>query len=221
MERKITIKGTGSVAVKPDYVIISLTVEEKDRKYTNAVGAAEKKIRKLGAALAEVGFEEEALKTADFRVRTNYSFVNDRKHTMQRQFEGYTCTHRLQIAFDYDMALLGKALSVVSGSLANPQLDITFTVKDKEAVTDQLLADAAKNARRKAELLCTAAGGSLGSLVTVEYDWSEIDVYTKTGFNIGDTCMMPLAFESAVPTADIRPNDINVSDTATFVWEIL
>lgn len=219
MERRITIKGVGRATIKPDYVVLSLSVEVKETKYANAVEKAAEKIAKLNSALEKAGFEAESAKTANYNVKENYNMVRDRKNQVQRQFDGYICTHRLKIEFDYDMELLGKALSTITSSLSEPQLDISFTIKDKDAVNDELLSNAAKNARRKAEILCAAAGATLGKLITVDYNWSDINILSKADLRMEDTCAMALP-TAALPPIDIMPKDINVSDTATFIWEI-
>lgn len=219
MERKITIKGVGRTKIKPDYVILTLTVEAKEKKYANAVECAAKKIEKLNVALEEAGFEKGSAKTSSYNVYANYNYVQDRKNQMQHQFDRYICTHRLKIEFDYDVTLLGKGISTISASLSNPQLDISFTVKDKDSVNEELLNNAAKNARKKAEVLCSASGAKLGRLITIDYNWSDINIYSKADLRMQDTCV--LAMPTAVlPPIELQPNDINVSDTATFIWEI-
>ena len=51
------------------------------------------------------------------------------------------------------------------------------------------------------------------------YNWSDINIFSKADLRMEDTCA--LAMPTAVlPPIDIQPNDINVSDTATFIWEI-
>lgn len=219
MERTITIKGVGRATIKPDYVILSLTVEAKEKKYAIAVESAAKKINKLNEVLEQAGFETGCAKTINYNVRANYNFVKDRKNQTQRQLDGYVCVHRLKIELDYNTELLGKGLSTIASSLANPQLDISFTVKDKDAVNEELLSNAAKNARKKAEVLCAASGATLGKLITIDYNWSDISFFSKADLNLQDTCAfaMPTA---VLPPIDIQPNDINVSDTATFIWEI-
>lgn len=219
MERTITIKGVGRATIKPDFVILTLIVEAKEKKYACAVESAAKKIEKLNKSLEETGFEKESAKTLSYNVRANYSFAKDRKGQMQRQFDGYICTHRLKIEFDFDAEFLGNALSTISTSLANPQLDVAFTVKDKDAVNEELLSSAAINAKKKAEVLCNSSGASLGKLVTIDYNWSDINIFSKVDLKMDDTC--ELAMPTAIlPPVDIHPNDINVSDSATFVWEI-
>lgn len=76
---------------------------------------------------------------------------------------------------------------------------------------------AAKNARKKAETLCAAIGAKLGSLVRIDYNWGEINIYSHTKYNGG--------FFGSAPTGvysepEIDPEDIKLNDNATFVWEI-
>ena len=49
------------------------------------------------------------------------------------------------------------------------------------------------------------------------YNWGELDVYSRTRFDCCEEAMAPMMAAKAI---DIDPDDIDVSDTATFVWEI-
>lgn len=220
MERTITIKGVGKATIKPDYVIISLAVEAKEKKYANAVESAAKKINKLNSALQESAPEAGNVMTVSYNVRADYNFVRDWKNQEQRQLDGYVCVHRLKIEFDYDTTLLGTVLSAISGCLANPQLDISFTVKDKDAVNQELLNNVVKSAQKKAETLCCSSGVSLGKLLKIDYNWNDINIFSKADLQLKDISSLALP-NAPLPTIDIHPNDINVTDTATFVWEIM
>lgn len=220
MKRTITIKGVGRAAIKPDLVILSVTVEAKEKKYASAVENAAKKIKRLNGALQQSGLEADSAKTVSYDVHENYNFVRDRKNQMQRQLDGYNCVHRLKIEFDYNAELLGKVLATISMSLADPQLDVSFSVKDKEAVDAELLGNAAKDARRKAEILCTASGAELGKLLKINYDWKDINICERADLRMGDTCAFAMS-AADVPPIPIQPKDINVSDSAVFIWEII
>lgn len=70
----------------------------------------------------------------------------------------------------------------------------------------------------KAEILTKASGVTLGELVSIDYNWGELHLYSPTRYEMEDDCLMKI---SAAPTAmDIEPDDIDVSDSVTFVWEI-
>ena len=151
MMKTITVKGVGNISAKPDYITISMTVESMDRDYEKAMDGAARRIESLKAAAVSVGYEKEALKTTSFNVETRYENVKDRQGNYKREFAGYACVYRLKLAFDFDSKQLAKVISAISGSEANPELSIAFTVKNPAKVSEELLISAAQNARAKAE----------------------------------------------------------------------
>lgn len=214
--RTITVKGIGAVSVKPDLIVLRLSMETAEYEYDAAMKAAAEKIDFLNKALEEAGFEKKSAKTADFRVRADYDRLNDGKGNYTSVFMGYKCRHELKIEFDFDTKRLAKALSEISECIAKPEISIDFTVKDSSAVSGELLKAAAKNAREKAEILCAASGAKLGELLSIDYNWGELHLYSATDYDVEDKCMML----SAADDMDIEPEEIKARDTATFAWEI-
>lgn len=220
MERTITIKGVGKMKVNPDLVILNIIVDSKEKKYSDAVEKAAQKIEKLDNALVLVGIKKDEVKTSNYTVRTNYVFINDKKNQSKRQFDGYTCEHKLKVSFDYDMKTLANVLESISNCFSEPQFDIVFTVKDKDAVNEELLSIAAKNAKKKAEILCEASGAKLGKLATINYNWSDINIFSRPPIRFDDTAELSIPKLNATTSINIQPDSIDVSDSATFVWEI-
>lgn len=218
MARTITVKGVGKVSARPDYVSISMTLEAQDMKYDNAMALAAEQIDQLNDALKTVGFEKDAVKTTNFHVHTNYVSERDTLGNYKNVFNGYAVTHDLKLNFDLDMARLSAALGAISTCQAHPQVNITFTVKDVTAVKNELLYAATANARKKAEILCQASGVTLGVLSTIDYNWSELNVHSNTRFNVASDC---LAAPMMAKGVTLQPEDISLSDSATFVWEIV
>lgn len=216
MMKTITVKGVGSVSAKPDYVVLSLFLKAADKNYETAMEMAAKKINELNRALTEIGFENDSVKTADFDVRTVYGSRKDHNGNYHRFFDGYEVNHRLKVSFDFDSKLLSMALSTIASCVAMPELSISFTVKDTSAANEYLLKSAAENARKKAEILCAASNADLGELLSIDYNWGELDIYSPTRYELDEKCM------SMAPThsIDIEPDDIRLSDTVTFVWNI-
>ena len=205
--RTITVKGIGAVSVKPDLIVLRLSMETAEYEYDAAMKAAAEKIDFLNKALEAAGFEKKSAKTADFRVRADYDRLNDGKGNYTSVFMGYKCRHELKIEFDFDTKRLAKALSEIS---------IDFTVKDSSAVSGELLKAAVKNAREKAEILCAASGAKLGELLSIDYNWGELHLYSATDYDVEGKCMTL----GAADDMDIEPEEIKARDTATFAWEI-
>lgn len=214
--RTITVKGIGAVSVKPDLIVLRLSMETAEYEYDAAIKAAAEKIDFLNKALEAAGFEKKSAKTADFRVRADYDRLNDGKGNYTSVFMGYKCRHELKIEFDFDTKRLAKALSEISKCIAKPEISIDFTVKDSSAVSGELLKAAVKNAREKAEILCAASGAKLGELLSIDYNWGELHLYSATDYDVEGKCMML----GAADDMDIEPEEIKARDTATFEWEI-
>ncbi len=217
MERTITVRGTGKASVKPDLIRVSLTLRMKDKVYAEAMTRSSKQQEALRAALGTAGFEREALKTGSFNVYPEYESVRDQKGMFRQEFTGYVCEHQMYLEFDFDTELLSRALTAIAFCVADPELNVSFTVKDREALSDALLASAAKNARARAELLAGASGVKLGQLLTIDYNWSEVSFYSPTNYRAK---MSVAACVDESVDMDIDPQNIDLSDSATFVWEI-
>lgn len=216
--KTITIKGVGKASVKPDLIVVTMRLETEDKEYDKAMKLAGDKIEILNRSLENIGFEKKSVKTTNFNVRTNYENVKTLGGSYKNVLKGYICTHNLKIKFDFDTNLLSKVLLAVSQCLAKPEFFISFTVKDKTAVSQQLLKSVAENAKQKAEVLCDASGVKLGELVNIDYNWGEINVYSNTNYRVDGAVMLKASASPA--NIEIEPEDINVNDTATFVWEI-
>ncbi len=217
MARIITVKGIGKASAKPDYVEISMSLHTCDRNYDRAMDLAGQHIQHLTETICAIGFAKSDLKTANFNVRTDYQNVKDRNGNYNRVFNGYVVDHGLKLEFDFEMQRLSQALSAIAGCLSNPDLSIRFTAKDATGMNEEMLRSAAVNARRKAEILCEASGVKLGQLLNVDYNWGELEIYSKTQYRVAEECM---PYAAASRGIDIEPDDIDVSDTVTFVWEI-
>lgn len=218
MSKTITVKGVGKVSASPDLVVLSMVLESQDLIYEKAMDNAAKHIEQLNASLETVGFEKKSVKTTNFNVRTDYEYKRTKNGDNERVFNGYVVKHNLKLEFDFDSKLLAKTLSVVGSCLAHPQLTISFTVKDPTAIKEEMLRLAVENAKKKAEILCDAAGKQLGELLSIDYNWGELNIYSDTRYDMEDSCLAaPMAKCAEI---DIEPDDIDVSDTVAFVWEI-
>ena len=217
MSRTIAVKGVGSLRVKPDYVVIGLELEAKHEVYERAVSLSSEQIEELTQALMKAGFAKDELKTTSFHIRADYRSEQNDKGNYVQVFDGYVCHSGMKLAFDLDMKLLGETLSAIGSLSVQPELNVSFTVKEPEAVNSRLLKAAADNARGKAEILCAASGVTLGQLQRIEYNWSEPAAYSRTAVS-ADRMAMPMMKNAF--RAEMTPEEIELSDSAAFIWEL-
>ena len=163
--------------------------------------------------------EKVSYKTVYSNVNTQYETVRDSHNNFQNVFAGYSFFYRLKLTFDFSSQRLAAVLSAIAGSGANPELNIAFTVKNPAKVHEELLASAAINAREKAEILCRAAGAELGPLLTIDYSWDELSIISPTRYDLEER-VMPMTAAGKCAAPEIQPEDINLHDTAAFVWEL-
>ena len=216
-KRTIHIKGTGRAAQVPDQVVLSLTLTAQNREYSAAVKIGSQQVEMLREAIVEAGFKADDLKTINFDVRAIYENEEYRDGSSKRYreiFVGFECRHDLKLTFDFDNDKLNAAVDTIAASLSQPKISIAFTVKDADAFSDKILKSAARDAKRKAKILCAALGVNLGKLLEVDYSWNELTVRREN--IICDALPAP----SEKSSFDFRPDEIKASDTVDFLWEI-
>lgn len=169
--RTITVKGTGNVSARPDYIILSLNIETLSKTYDRAMSEAAERIERLQGAAVCVGYRKEDLKTTSFDVQTRYENVKDRQGNYKQEFAGYACSYRLKLAFDFDSKQLAKVISAIADCGAQPELSIAFTVKT------------GKSQRRAADQCdgeCQSEGGD--SLQSIrQYAWAATQYRLQLG----------------------------------------
>jgi len=218
-KREIVVKGIGKVSASPDLLVLDLNLEVVEHEYDKAMLIATEHLDTLCAAVVSAGHDKKALKTTQFNVNTKYDSYRDKSNNWKQKFIGYCCTHGLRLEFDLDMKKLGVTLGAIADCPAKPKFSIKFSVKDPTAMSEQLLRNAIENAKQKAEVLTTAAGVKLGEIKRIDYNWSEHHLYSQTDFCVAESSVDYSASPRAL-AMDIEPEDIDVSDTVTVIWEM-
>lgn len=216
-KRTIYIKGTGQVKQAPDQVVLSLTLTAQNQEYSAAIKIGSQQVEMLREAIVEAGFKADDLKTVDFDVQAIYEneeYKDGNSKRYQKIFVGFECRHDLKLTFDFNNDKLNAAVDTIAACLAQPKISIAFTIKDLDAFNDKILKSAAKDAKRKAKILCAASGVTLGKLIRIDYSWDEINIHHE------NVLCDSLAAPSKKSSFDFQPDDIKASDTVDFLWEI-
>lgn len=216
MNRVITVKGIGNISVKPDLIVLDIRMENRHAEYSKCMKQASKMIESLRKNLVGKNFAEDALKTIDFEITAKYRRVKDSRGDYHDVFDTWLCQHSLKLEFDLDLERLSEVISVIGKSDAPPELNIRFTVADGTGVCAELLKSATENARKKAEILCDASNVKLGELLSIDYNWGELSLFSDTEYRDGRDMIY-----SAPVSMHIDPENIKVRDTVAFVWEIV
>ena len=214
--KTIRITGKGNLKVRPDTTRIIITLEKVCREYGDALRNSSENTESLRDLLKRLGFERTDLKTLNFHVDTEYENYRENDVYKQRMV-GYRYRHVMKVEFPSDNERLGRILYALASSPVNPEFRISYVVSDPEAKKNELLENAARDARIKAEALTRAAGVTLKDIWSIDYSWGEVDFEVRpmeelrmAKFDGGGSFDM-----------DIEPDDIDMSDTVTVTWEIV
>ena len=217
--RTIRVTGKGQIKVKPDMTRITMTLEGLNRDYGDTLRESADCTEELKDVLSEFGFERTDLKTIRFSVDTEYESYKERE-TYKQRFIGYRFNHLLKVEFPSDNERLGKILFALAHCGVSPEFRLSYTVKDPEAAKNQLLGKAVADAKEKTAVLSQAGGVKLKDIQDINYSWGEINFEYRPMDRM--LACEPDAYmtESRSFDIDIEPDDIEVSDTVTVVWEI-
>jgi len=217
--RTIRVIGKGSLKIRPDMTRISVTLTGRYGDYAETLSRASEDTEALKELLSAFGFVRADLKTLNFDVDPEYESYLEKDEYKQR-FVGYRYRHMMKIEFDSDNTRLGKILYALANSSLDPEFNISYTVKDREVAKNSLLAKAVSDAKEKAAVLAGAAGLTLLQIQTVDYSWGEINMETRPmNRMMAAKASMNICSEDGY-SIDMEPDDIEVSDTVTVVWEI-
>jgi uncharacterized protein YggE len=229
-QRIITVKGVGKASVKPDMAVISLTVERQLMDYESSVKEAAEAVAEIISSLAALGFEKSDLKTTDWDSEQVYEqqeikevSLKGRRNKWKDIFVGYKTKHDLKLEFMLADKKISEVIATLANCSARPEFSTRFSIKDKDFIADQVLRDATMNALKTAKLIVETAGEKLGKAQRIDYNWSEYHYYSETRFGrkeaerYGYMCEDEHCYASNI---DIEPEEINLRDTITFLWEI-
>jgi len=216
-DRTITIKGVGSMSVAPDIIVLDMNLETVETDYEICIQRATELLDSLRSAVVSAGHDGKELKTTSFNVNTKYD-GHMKNGEWKKKFIGYACAHGLRLEFESDMKILSATIRAITKCDVKPVINITFSVKDQYAVSEQLLQKAIEDATAKACVLTESTGVALGTILRIDYNWGELHVSSDTDIEYGSTldCVSEALF---MPT-DIEPEDIKVKDTVTVIWAI-
>ena len=115
------------------------------------------------------------------------------------------------------MSILDKIIAELSKSNIKPRFNISFTIKEKEDFKNKILENACVDARKKAQILANACNQKILGIVSIDYSFSDIHLYSSTRYDTNYECCKS---KMSSIGSSITPTDIESSENVTFVFEI-
>ncbi|MBQ4505746.1 MAG: SIMPL domain-containing protein [Firmicutes bacterium] len=222
MDRTIRVRGRARTSLVPDTTVLNIGLSGGSRDYGETVKQSSEKTAVIKSIFEKLGFSAENIRTASFNIYDEYESYRDENGEYKNRFKGYRFDHRMVIRFASDQELLGRCLYAMAHCDADPEFHIEYTVKDSEGARSELIGEAVRDAARKAALIASAAGVELGDLICVDHDAGGADLYVRPVGRLMNA-KMSMAMEEAADAAygmDVTPENIQIEDSVTAVWEI-
>lgn len=214
MTRTITVRGKANLSVAPDTTILNLDFNAVRVDYNTARELSLSTYNQVLKIAEQNGLQVKDVKTSLYSIESEYKNVKI-KDMWEREFVGYKLTHQMKISFAIDALKLGRLIKGIDLCDITPEVSIEYTVKDTTDAKEQLLALAVESSKRKAIAITNAAGVKLGEVQSIDYSWSEMHIVSDRY----EARYMCDCAETSSPL-DLTPEDIDISDSVTIVWEL-
>ncbi len=213
--RTFSVEGTGDVDVTPDLATFSVTVTTDGSKNVSEVQKINtEKMNKVTAYLKEQGIDKKDLKTAQYNLAPQYSYVPCVAGSCPApSITGYSLTQTLDVKVR-ESEKLGDLLSGVVANGANSVSEVRFVVDDDTDSKNEAREKAISDAKKKATATAKAAGFRLGKLVTM-YESTTPPMY---GYGMGGDMEMSAKAMNAAPA--IEPGTKTTKVQVTLTYEI-
>lgn len=159
----ITVTGEATVQATPDMATISLGVTTNGDTAAAAMAANSAALQAVIDRLKASGIEDRDLQTSNLSLNPNWVGYDSGSTP---KIAGYTATNMLNVrvrAIDS----LGAVLDACITDGANTLNGISFDLSTPRPAQDEARKAAVADAKARAELLVTAAGGKLGKIVSI------------------------------------------------------
>ena len=208
--RLLKVQGVGHAQAEPDTATLSLDVEGKAQEYGTAMNTLNNATEQLKSRLRSSKLPIIELKTTDFSINTETKYENGQSIDI-----GYRASHRMNIVMANDKALLNDVIDHVVHSQSDAQFQVSFTLKDNEALRQKALQNAVLSAQNNAHTLATTAQLQLGKVQEIIYGDDNSGSFRSFGGAYESATMMSAA------KADIDPQDVEIQAQVSMVFELL
>lgn len=206
----LSVTGSGTVLVESDLAIVTVGVQETSKDVLEAQSTVNEKIAAIKQALLDAGVEESEINTDSINIYANYDYSDNTEVIV-----GYTARNSLSVRTT-DMDNVGSLIDAAFVAGANTLDNVQFTVQDDTQAREQALTMAVEDARRKADVLASAAGLQVASIERISE--GGVSVYDSMRNYAADTVMA--AEESGGAGTLVQAALVSVDATVSMEFEL-
>ncbi|MEY3990682.1 MAG: hypothetical protein RI985_1763 [Chloroflexota bacterium] len=202
LTRQMSVTETGSVYATPDQATVQLGVSSQAITAADALKQNSSDTAAVIDAIKKLGIEAKDISTSNFNVYPTYD-------TSGTRINGYQVNNAVIVVIR-NIALSGELLDQVVTAGANNISGLSFGIADASKYQTDARTRAIEAARAKAEVMASAAGITLGEIITISESVNYMPEMPYARGMVADAAM-------AVP---VEVGQQQVSITVTIVYEI-
>ncbi len=213
-KRTITLTGKGAITAAPDIAIVTLGVVTQARSARDALSKNTSAMQALMKTLTGSGIAGKDLQTSNFSVQPRYVYPKRQSNGAQQppRIVGYTVSNQLT-GIIRNLDRLGEILDAAVSTGSNQIQGLRFSIDKPQPLRDQARKLAVERAVAKAKLLASAAGVTLGQIMTLSESGGSrppVPVMRARAF----------AAEAAAAPVPVARGEQEVSAQVTITWEL-
>ncbi len=205
----ILVSGEADISVAPDVATLGLGVLSQSARAQDAQHQVAKRMAEVLAAIERQGVSKDDIQTSALELTPLYAApVGGSGYDQNRPITGYRASVSLTLKIK-DLPSVGKVLDAAVSAGANQVHYLSFGLLDEHAARKKALAEAAREARDKAETLAKALNLRLGRILEVAESGSLIQP------RYGATLARAMSSIAAPESTPIESGKVKVSAKVT------
>lgn len=166
----IEVNGSGESKVSPDRALVLIGVQNRGRTAALAGQENAKVATAILDALRAAGIARDQVSTLNYNVAPQYRYFPDGR---KPELTGYEATNTVRVEVRA-LDLVGKVIDASLAAGATNITGVTFYASQLDAVKRDAMGRATVDARLNAEAIAKAAGGTLGPLLSVSSQMTDV-----------------------------------------------
>ena len=208
--RTVTVDGEGKVTAKPDIAIINLSVVSQGKTVKQVTLDGNQKMTAVTGEVKKLGVDEKDMVTSSYNLYPEYAYPENQ----QPQIRGYSLNQGITVKVR-KLDTVDDVLDAGIKAGANQVGQLSFDIDEDSALKNEARDKAFKKAREKADQMASAAGVSIGRVITFSEGYVPPPVPVYRGYD-----MAYATGAEAVPAPSIEPGSKELTVTVSVTYEI-
>lgn len=196
--KNVTINSSITRAYAPDTFVFDVHITKVADTSRELTAYNKSIVDSVLAGIAELGIAEDNFREEYFRIGANREYI-DNKYVDK----GYRLDSKYSITSYIDYELMDQVREFLASH--DIEFNIEYKIEDETEIRDEMLGEVIAESLRKAKIIAHAAGMQIGSVESVRYNARRENI----------------ALMRASVQQDAVPQDIDITESAEVVWELV